>query len=613
MASSEEIIVPEHKFVNDPIPESPREPQDASLPAKPPLATSVLSNQGSDDVAIHESNPGSATSSEPSPHLPSENAQAEPSSPTGQAIMHKEVDNQSGGPSKVAKPPSATSTTKGTLNRLVPAKQTSRTAAKARTALTSTTSAAKHDKASTTTSTAKQDKASTTTSAAKQDKAIRKEAIENKTAARHATAATKTAGAAVRSRPTPTPSLKSTAAGRNDTGVVQSNPKSPTQAVNLPSSLLAPTASYVSKTGASRQSISHQGGSIQSLVADKVSTRSNLSTATPALTSNAKSQPSSVSHGRPSIGPPPSKRSQQELSAGKRQSQVDEGFLARMMRPTQASSSKTSDKPPLTAVKKASAPKLSTTTASRMSGHDAGGRKKMSAKDATEKGIDVVSAQAKVPHSPLKMSHEASDARADTTASSPRDASGVRTPVTPIDPEPAPESRPTEAMTVGSATSIEMNSTMGVANALKGTDVDKSTVNDSDVASLLEPSIADAAALGTTPTPAGPADDKTHIKHEADQANITAVSAAGSSSASEVQSGSLEFGDEEAKTKSCAKDDISAEENAQDSAQTIEAEVQDVTDQTIPLSTEEKDATTGNVTEMAADVVKIELTSAKSP
>lgn len=139
--------------------------------------------------------------------------------------------------------------------------------------------------------------------------------------------------------------------GASDTGFIKPKPKSPTKPLNLPSSLMAATASSVSKTGGSRLSTSRQSGNLpQSASAHSIGAA--------ASSNGVKRQSSVANRTRPSLGVPPSRLSQQESS--KRQSQVDDGFLARMMRPTQSSSSKTADKSETTPPKETTArPSLS--------------------------------------------------------------------------------------------------------------------------------------------------------------------------------------------------------------------------------------------------------------
>ncbi|KHN97697.1 uncharacterized protein MAM_04712 [Metarhizium album ARSEF 1941] len=135
---------------------------------------------------------------------------------------------------------------------------------------------------------------------------------------------------------------------QNDAGFVKPKPKSPTQPVQMPSSLTAPTASSVSKVHVSRQSLFRHIGIQDKIIQPTLrSTMSNSTVPQPAI----KGKGSSFSKSRPSLGPPPRKQSQLTASQ-KRQSNVDERFLARMMRPTQASSSKATDKVPVTPPKR---------------------------------------------------------------------------------------------------------------------------------------------------------------------------------------------------------------------------------------------------------------------
>ncbi|KAM3504734.1 hypothetical protein MY11210_008236 [Beauveria gryllotalpidicola] len=119
--------------------------------------------------------------------------------------------------------------------------------------------------------------------------------------------------------------------GAHDTGFVKPKPKSPTKPVNLPSSLMAPTAASAHKGGASRPSNLPQSASVHAVGASAASKPVN--------------QKNSVANRqRPSLGVPSINKAVQESMPNKRQSHVDEGFLARMMRPTAASSSKTTEK-----------------------------------------------------------------------------------------------------------------------------------------------------------------------------------------------------------------------------------------------------------------------------
>jgi hypothetical protein len=147
-------------------------------------------------------------------------------------------------------------------------------------------------------------------------------------------------------------------------GFVKPRAKSPTRPIKLPASLTAHTASSGSKTAtapppsSTRQSLSRSSGNIQptnSLQAHHAASRSpsrGSTTAKPALTR----KPSTLKpgHSRPSLGPPPAalKKETSRQSLSQQTAPADEGFLARMMRPTTASASKTAEKPPLTPPKR---------------------------------------------------------------------------------------------------------------------------------------------------------------------------------------------------------------------------------------------------------------------
>ncbi|KAI0799059.1 hypothetical protein GGR55DRAFT_524605 [Xylaria sp. FL0064] len=153
----------------------------------------------------------------------------------------------------------------------------------------------------------------------------------------------------------------------SNTGFVKPKPKSPTRPVKLPSSLTTHTASSAQKFGsgntapapAPRQSLSRTSGNIQNLSANVTAHRSpsrnSVSTVGTTTSKTLKHKPSSVGRSRPSLGPPP-KQETKEPHPPKRESQVDESFLARMMRPTQSSAKKTSDKAPVTPPRKQNAP-----------------------------------------------------------------------------------------------------------------------------------------------------------------------------------------------------------------------------------------------------------------
>ncbi|KAL6863178.1 hypothetical protein ACO1O0_003422 [Amphichorda felina] len=134
----------------------------------------------------------------------------------------------------------------------------------------------------------------------------------------------------------------------HDTGFVKPKPKSPTKPVRLPASLMAPTASSVSKGAGGRPTLSRQSGSLQPPNHTvRAPSRADVTAADNPTTKTVKRQASSINRPRPSLGPPP-KKFAQDHPVPKKDTQVDESFLARMMRPTQASSSKTNEKAPTT-------------------------------------------------------------------------------------------------------------------------------------------------------------------------------------------------------------------------------------------------------------------------
>ncbi|KFY83391.1 hypothetical protein V498_08105 [Pseudogymnoascus sp. VKM F-4517 (FW-2822)] len=165
-------------------------------------------------------------------------------------------------------------------------------------------------------------KSSTRTTATAATKAS-KPAVEKTT--RPSTTTTKPAAPSTRTNPaTKKPSLPSS------TGFIKPRPKSPTKPAKLPSSLTAPTSSSLSK------------------LADEARRTSAGSTRSPSRVSAGKSETiRKPTSSRPSLGPPPSaalKKQTSRQSLPKPSAPADEGFLARMMRPTTASASKTHDK-----------------------------------------------------------------------------------------------------------------------------------------------------------------------------------------------------------------------------------------------------------------------------
>ncbi|RYP58187.1 hypothetical protein DL770_010495 [Monosporascus sp. CRB-9-2] len=180
-----------------------------------------------------------------------------------------------------------------------------------------------------------------------------------------------TAGKTAASKPTATAGKKPAAVTPpSGTGFVKPKPRSPTRPVKLPSSLTTPTAASAAKFGngtvtaasPGRQPVSRTSGSTtQNVNANPGSHRPHSRTGVSAAagttsgTKTLKRQSSTIGRPRPSLGPPPKQRAKDHPVA-KRETHVDESFLARMMRPTQASANKTADRSPLSPPRKHNAP-----------------------------------------------------------------------------------------------------------------------------------------------------------------------------------------------------------------------------------------------------------------
>ncbi|KAI5857378.1 hypothetical protein GGS23DRAFT_587769 [Durotheca rogersii] len=144
------------------------------------------------------------------------------------------------------------------------------------------------------------------------------------------------------------------------TGLAKPKPKSPTRPVKLASSLAPHTAS-ASKTGSSsstshppRQSLSRASAYNLSVAPTAHRSPSRGSVSTVGAATHGKTlrrQSSTISRPRPSLGPPP-KQPARDHPVAKKEGHVDESFLARMTRPTQSSSSKASEKVPVTPPRK---------------------------------------------------------------------------------------------------------------------------------------------------------------------------------------------------------------------------------------------------------------------
>ncbi|KAH6650558.1 hypothetical protein F5144DRAFT_50986 [Chaetomium tenue] len=152
-----------------------------------------------------------------------------------------------------------------------------------------------------------------------------------------ATPTSKPAGPSSVKRPPP---LQSSPA---NTGFVKPKVKSPTRPIKLPTGLTTHTASSGSKVNASRQSLSRASGTIHdphTRPASRTSASTTGSGSNKAV--SVKGQSSTINRSRPSLGPPP----KQPVTdyPPKKEKEVDQGFLARMMRPTASSASKATGK-----------------------------------------------------------------------------------------------------------------------------------------------------------------------------------------------------------------------------------------------------------------------------
>ncbi|KAK8851974.1 hypothetical protein PGQ11_014453 [Apiospora arundinis] len=158
------------------------------------------------------------------------------------------------------------------------------------------------------------------------------------------------------------------------TGFVKPKVKSPTRPAKLPASLTTHTAASALKTGAQaptkaqpaqRETLSRTSGNhltVNHAPARPHSRNSATTAAAPPKT--LKRQNSTINRPRPSIGPPP-KQMAKDHPVVKKEAHVDESFLARMMRPTAASASKTTEKAPITPPKKHNVPAVKKSSAAK--------------------------------------------------------------------------------------------------------------------------------------------------------------------------------------------------------------------------------------------------------
>ena len=165
-------------------------------------------------------------------------------------------------------------------------------------------------------------------------------------------------------------------------------PKSPTRPSRLPAAATAATAASAAKLGASvSTNISHPAGSIGTNIDRKAST---LKKDRPTATSRAVQGPSAApppqqKSSRPSIlaGSHPADRPKSRASAVSSK-QPDEGFLARMMRPTASSASKAHEK----IESKSPPPKPPVTKSHRKSGALEEGKSRLSEHEPKAKAAD---------------------------------------------------------------------------------------------------------------------------------------------------------------------------------------------------------------------------------
>ncbi|POR32851.1 Uncharacterized protein TPAR_06948 [Tolypocladium paradoxum] len=473
MASSDDLTKPMRKlFVSEPIPESPRQPLDANHRLQD--AAAVSDKPSTDpDKQLDEQQPAAAlAAADLTTKTSSEGADAKETTPVSSNGGRKGDKNQAS--ASAAQPrTTATAPKKGAATTTNAAKPTAKPTTKAPAASKSSAEAPKRADAKLT------------------PKASEKPGPKRETAAATAKPATAAAkpkpiSSAAANRPQP---LKT--AGHSDTGFVKPKPKSPTKPVNLPPSLMAPTASSVSKGGAPRQSLSRQSGSLQNPSAPAHSSIRASTSTTSTSAQRIKRQGSVIGRPRPSVGPPPSRASQPDATAGKRQSHVDEGFLARMMRPTQSSSSKTADKNLPTPPKK-TAPRPSTSATDHSLRQETSARKPPVAKNAAAKRS---SQELEVARTPEKIPHETVNTKTTRSAASSVQGHGeVQTTVVPRNPEPAPEPEQADAIAPETA---QVNATEEVATMAHEADLVQTPVEPRDPAPAHEPAPVENAAPET--------------------------------------------------------------------------------------------------------------------
>ncbi|KAK0387162.1 hypothetical protein NLU13_5475 [Sarocladium strictum] len=334
-------------FINDPIPESPRLPNDLDGSSQNIGAVTDQPSVNPDKQIDEEQPSKSLLPGDPTTATAVPTKTVNGKTKTTEAASAPSKSAASTATKKTTVRPSAIST-KPTIKATVPAK--SPATVKTPTSATSTT--APRTTARTTARTAP--KKDTTSIATKPTSST----------------TTKVTSSSATKKPAP---LKPSSSG---TGFVKPKVKSPTKPVSLPPSLMAQTASSGAKGNASRPSLTAQTGNAQARTSSRASGTMGASKFPKAPVSK---------HPRPSIGPPP-KRNNQERPVT-RDSNVDEGFLARMMRPTASSAQKTAEKAQLTPPKR-TAGRPSTTSSRRESSVRSSSRAKTPSVHASESADD---------------------------------------------------------------------------------------------------------------------------------------------------------------------------------------------------------------------------------
>ncbi|KAH6885963.1 hypothetical protein B0T10DRAFT_408643 [Thelonectria olida] len=317
------------------IPESPRQPPEAekktdAAPAVPDKPTTPLEKKSDPfEKKPDQSKSDAPLPSEPAPKSPTKGAKAltPPAAVNGKSKMEKPKEEKPKEPSAFT--PVKTTAVKKPIARptAISTKPTSKAPAKSPIKTPTSIPDRQHAKPA----------------ARAHDKPVVK---KEPTTTRANSSATRSTASSATKKPQP---LKP---ATSETGFVKPKPKSPTKPAHLPPSLMAPTASSVSKGAPARQTQTRSSGNTGNLnVPGRPTSRASVSTTASSSGKTVKRQGSTINRSsRPSLGPPPKKAG--DGSGKKEVAPVDEGFLARMMRPTQSSSSKTTDKAPVTPPRK---------------------------------------------------------------------------------------------------------------------------------------------------------------------------------------------------------------------------------------------------------------------